>query len=206
MKIQLTKFGERHFNRSFNGTKILDYSAKEFEGKISDMMKEVKVGGYIHSPSIKLIDGYADFCKLLVIRNFTDAKTGTLPITLENHQYLRSGYFSRTKTELPVLSRWFEIPKMFIPKAEYLIVILYTYDQLFEEHQSKAHGPFKLDTDTDYGIVAILAQMTDDEEPMQPLTMMRNSMDKKFGGSGVPLDEEAYRKSADFWKENATVK
>ena len=55
--------------------------------------------------SIKIEDGYADFCKLLIVPNFTNARTGTLPITLENYQYLRTGYFSRRKDELPVLSR-----------------------------------------------------------------------------------------------------
>ena len=60
--------------------------------------------------------------------------------------------------------------------------------------------------DAEWGVVAILAQMTNFEEPMKPETMIRNSMDIKYGGSGVPLDEEAYKRSVEFWTEYATVK
>jgi Protein of unknown function (DUF3228) len=31
---------------------------------------------------------------------------------------------------------------------------------------------------------------------MTPITMMRNALGKEYGGSGVHLDEEKYRKSA----------
>jgi len=209
-KIQLTKFGERHFNLSFNGTKIFSHNPQAFEKEISSIFKYLNNGWDSNLPymdRVKLLDGYADFCKLLVVPNFTDAKTGTLPITLENFQYLRSGYFSRTEKELPVLSRWFEIPRQFVPTADYLVIVLYSYDQLLEEHKRKnGNQPFKLDDNTDWGIVAILAQMTDQEEPMKPITMLRNSLGKEEGGSGVSLDREKYKESVEFWKNNATVK
>ena len=214
-KVQLTKFGERHFNRGFNGTKIFSHSPREFESVISNCVKAIDdgltipEGPFTMGDEVKLLDGYADFCKLLVVPNFTDAKTGTLPITLENFQYLRSGYFSRTEKELPVLSRWFEIPRQFVPKAEYLVVVLYTYDQLLVEHRSKSDDnidPLELDDNTDWGVVAILGQMSDTEEPMKPITMLRNALGKEEGGSGHPLDREKYLESVEFWKNNATVK
>lgn len=40
---------------------------------------------------------------------------------------------------------------------------------------------------------------------MDPITMMRNSLGVKEGGSGIPLDREKYRESVDFWSKNAIV-
>ena len=41
---------------------------------------------------------------------------------------------------------------------------------------------------------------------MKPITMMRNALGIEEGGSGVPIDREAYKKSVDFWSNNATVR
>ena len=60
--------------------------------------------------------------------------------------------------------------------------------------------------DGDWGAVAILGQMSAEEEVMKPITMMRNALGIEEGGSGVPIDREAYKKSVDFWSKNATVK
>ncbi len=40
---------------------------------------------------------------------------------------------------------------------------------------------------------------------MQPITMMRNSLGREEGGSGVPLDREAYDKAAQYWETHATI-
>jgi len=56
---------------------------------------------------VKLVDGYAPFCKHLFIPNFTPARGSCLEITSENEHLLRSGYEARTEQELPVLVRWF---------------------------------------------------------------------------------------------------
>ena len=60
--------------------------------------------------------------------------------------------------------------------------------------------------DYDYGIVSVKPQDVNHELPMQPITAMRNSLGKEYGGSGVPLDFDAYKKSAQFWNEHATLK
>jgi hypothetical protein len=80
-------------------------------------------------PNIKIYDGYADFCKLIAIKNFTKAKIGSTLITLENFQYLRSGYSSRRESELPVFSRWLELP-LDKPQAKWLILVLYSKEQI----------------------------------------------------------------------------
>jgi len=42
-----------------------------------------------------------------------------------------------------------------------------------------------------------------EEMPMAPITMMRNALGVAEGGSGVPLDPEAYRRSVAFWSAHA---
>jgi hypothetical protein len=97
------------------------------------------------------------------------------------------------------MERWFELP-LPAPKAEYLVIVLYSKEQL--EKEATSEYVF----DGDWGIVAILGQMSAVEEPMKPITMMRNALGIEEGGSGVPIDKEAYKKSVDFWSLNATVK
>ena len=41
---------------------------------------------------------------------------------------------------------------------------------------------------------------------MQPITMLRNSLGKEYGGSGVPLDQDKYKASVAFWKQHALLK
>ena len=82
------------------------------------------------------------------------------------------------------------------------------YDKFFENKkgfittQPLSPKPF----DADWGIVAILGQTHPDEEPMKPITMMRNALGIVEGGSGTKLDREAYQRSVDFWSKNATIK
>eukprot|EP00611_Tribonema_gayanum_P029334 TRINITY_DN7815_c0_g1_i2.p1 TRINITY_DN7815_c0_g1~~TRINITY_DN7815_c0_g1_i2.p1 ORF type:complete len:133 (-),score=26.81 TRINITY_DN7815_c0_g1_i2:49-447(-) len=60
-------------------------------------------------------------------------------------------------------------------------------------------------SDAPWGVVSIKAQDVDREVPMQPITMLRNALGKDQGGSGVPLDADAYRESVAFWSEHATL-
>lgn len=160
------------------------------------MKSIIKRNWIINHTNKNYIDGYADFCKIIFEPNFTDARTGSLLITLENYQYLRSGFSARRIGELPVLSRWFELP-LGKPKAKYLALVVYNKEQL-----AKEGSPIE----SDWGIVAILGQMYNEEEPMKPATMLRNALGIEEGGSGVPLNKENYYRSVDFWSKNATVK
>ena len=38
---------------------------------------------------------------------------------------------------------------------------------------------------------------------MTPITMLRNALGVEEGGSGVPLDRDAYRRAVAFWDANA---
>ena len=57
-----------------------------------------------------------------------------------------------------------------------------------------------------WGIISVKGQLCDYELPMQPITMMRNALGKEFGGSGVPMDQEEYKKSVQFWTDNVAIK
>lgn len=108
------------------------------------------------------------------------------------------------------MSRWFELP-LPAPVADYLIVIVYSKEQIDKEgreNEGEGNNPDEkyIPFDADWGVVAILGQTHPNEEPMAPITMMRNALGVAEGGSGVPLNREKYIASVEFWKRNAIVK
>ena len=60
--------------------------------------------------------------------------------------------------------------------------------------------------DYDYAIICVKPQDQNYECPMNPITMMRNALGKEHGGSGVPLDNNEYKKSVEFWTIHAEIK
>ena len=181
MSIVLTDFARaRLFPRERRRNTIQDITAEEFERYLNE-----------HEP-LKVLDGYAPFCKLHVHRNWTSTRCFVVPITDANRALLRSGYEARTSSELPVLVRWFEGVEP--PVANYLIPILYSREQMAKEGTP---------IDADWGIVGCMYTLEPEEIPMAPITMMRNALGVEEGGSGVPLDREAYRRSVEFWERHA---
>ena len=181
MSIVLTPFARpRLFPKERRANTIQDCTAEEFERYLNQ-----------HEP-LKVLDGYAPFCKLHVYRNWTSTRCLTVPITEANRHLLRSGYEARNKAELPVLVRWFEGVEP--PVAEYLIVILYSCEQMAKEGEA---------IEADWGIVGCMYTAQPEEIPMAPITMMRNALGVEEGGSGVALDREAYRRGVEFWESNA---
>lgn len=182
MSIVLTPFARtRLFPKSGRGNAIVGTTPEAWERHLNE-----------HAP-LKVLAGYAPFCKLHVHANWTQTRCLTVPITEQNRHLLRSGYEARSREELPVLVRWFEGVEP--PVANYLVVILYDRAQLQKE--GTAIGA------ADWGIVGCLATAEAGEIPMAPITMMRNALGVAEGGSGVPLDREAYRRSVAFWDANA---
>src|SRR5690606_36629947 len=141
---------------------------------------------------LKVLDGYAPFCKLHVHRNWTSTRCLTVPVTDANRHLLRTAYEARTREELPVLVRWFEGVEP--PVADYLVVILYSREQLAKEG-SPIEG--------DWGVVGCLYAREPEEIPMAPVTMMRNALGVEGGGSCVRLYREPYRWSVKLWEDNA---
>jgi len=176
---------------------FIDYDPEAFTQHVNDWLTV-----QIESP---LVEGYAPFCKHLFIPNWVaSVHNCTMEITEKNKHLLESDYVSRTPKELAVLQRWF--PKEIVGEhrqmAKFLDVILYSREQLLKE--AEARGEECKDTE-EWGIVSIKPQNIDTELPMEPITMLRNALGKKEGGSGVPLDADAYQKSVEFWKVNARI-
>ncbi len=181
MSIVLTDFARtRLFPRDRRRTAIQDCGAEQFERHLNE-----------HAP-LQVLDGYAPFCKLHVHRNWTSTRCSVVAIDEDNRHLLRSAYEARSREELPVLVRWFEGVEPAV--ANYLLPILYSREQL-----AKEGAPI----DADWGVVGCLYTMTPEELPMVPITMMRNALGVAEGGSGVPLDRDAYRRSVAFWETHA---
>lgn len=181
MRIVLTSFARpRLFPSDGRRTAIQDCTPEQFVQRLNN------------EPPQAVLDGYAPFCKLHVHRNWTSTRGSVIAITEENRHRLCSAYEARNREELAVLVRWFEGIEP--PVAEYLVPILYSAEQLAREG-----API----DGDWGIVGCLYTMEPTEIPMVPITMMRNTLGVEEGGSGVPMDREAYRRSVAFWERHA---
>jgi len=181
MSIVLTEFAKpRLFPKEPRRNTIQDLSAEQFERHLNE-----------HEP-LKVLDGYAPFCKLHVHRNWTSTRCLTAPITDANRHLLRSDYEARNSAELPVLVRWFE--GLEPPVADYLVVILYDREQMAKEGTP---------VDADWGVVGCMYTSEPEELPMAPITMLRNALGVEEGGSGVAIDRKAYARSVEFWRAHA---
>ncbi len=181
MRIVLTDFARpRLFPREPRRNAIQGITAEQFERYLND------------HPPLKVLDGYAPFCKLHVHRNWTSTRCLTVPITDANRHLLRSDYEARSREELPVLVRWFEGIEP--PIADYLVVILYDRAQMAKEGTP---------IDADWGIVGCMYTSEPDEIPMAPITMLRNALGIDEGGSGVAIDRAAHARSVEFWRTHA---
>eukprot|EP00550_Attheya_septentrionalis_P005725 CAMPEP_0198280728 /NCGR_PEP_ID=MMETSP1449-20131203/750_1 /TAXON_ID=420275 /ORGANISM="Attheya septentrionalis, Strain CCMP2084" /LENGTH=167 /DNA_ID=CAMNT_0043976161 /DNA_START=328 /DNA_END=828 /DNA_ORIENTATION=- len=151
-----------------------------------------------------LKEGYAPFCKhIFLLNDFTDARVNVLPITPENEHCLRTKYEARNEKELPVLARHF--PQELVtsadkplPVAKYLDLILYSREQINKENAAMNKGKDTSLT-APWGIISIKAQDVDYELPMNPITILRNALGKEEGGSGIPIDREAYMAAYNYW-------
>lgn len=92
------------------------------------------------------------------------------------------------------------------PVASHLDIILYSREQLVKEYASLEGTTSQVDLpDVPWGIISIKAQDEDHETPMQPITMMRNALGVREGGSGVPIDRKKYEESVAYWEKHAPL-
>lgn len=198
--ISLDPFAHRQFDpESKKGLPIVGYTKEEFVKHVNRIYEERKKE---NSGKEILVDGYAPFCKHLFIPNFTQSRTAFMKITKDNEQFLKSAYKARREGELTVLSRWFPKEKVKVGVAKYLDLILYSRKQINKENE--ATGAVNKDT-APWGIVSIKPQDVDHETPMAPITMMRNALPLKEGGSGEKLDHKKYKECVDFFQQYANV-
>ena len=188
--VALTPFARRNWEPGASGTRIEGIAPGELVARCNAAMAD----------GATLADGYAPFCKHLFVRNDTPTRCGFAPVTEENRALLRSGYEARREGELAVLTRWFEDVEA--PRAAWLDVILYSHAQLLRE---AADFPEEV-PDCDWGIVSILGTLEPEEPPMPPITQLRNALGPAEGGSGVPVDRDAYARAVAFWEVHAAVR
>jgi hypothetical protein len=201
MTIRLSRFAhKRHWDPTFRGTKVeVDpgYFAEEVDFIRRDIWETMT--GYVERA------GYAPFCRLLFIPNFTQAQAPVVAITPSNEHLLRSEYKIRAEGELPYLDRHFMQGTVATPRAEWLCLALYTAQHLIETENDAVDFqgiPYDL---KDWVIVNVMGVMEPEEQPMSPATMGRNALGPEFGGSGVPIDKAAYLRSVEFWSHHAVV-
>ena len=180
MSIVLTDFARSRLFRANRRNTIQDITPEQFERYLNE------------NQPLKVLDGYAPFCKLHVHRNWTSTRCLTVPINEGNRHLLRSDYEARTPDELAVLVRWFE--GLEPPVADYLVVILYSRAQLAKEGTA---------TGADWGVVGCMYTAEPEETPMAPITMLRNALGVEEGGSGVSLDRAPVGIAVEFWRHNA---
>ena len=181
--VGINDFAKRQLEADFVGTKLTRAELTDIADMTQVMVREGKQQ-----------DGYAPFCKIV--------KLGfplTCPIVLitdENEHLLKTRYFARRDSELPVLQRYFPLGSMAVPIADHVDVILYTKEQLQKENEK--HTGAELD------IISVNAEL-ETSSPMTPITIMRNALGPEQGGSGKELDRTAYDEAVKFWSQHAMI-
>lgn len=215
-RVVLDPFVTRQFSPSFKGTNLSKVDQDLFAKQVDFAYRNAT-----HNPlgapymDCELQDSAWSFCKYLVFLNPSESiKTQVLPITLDIYPFIRSGYSSRTPDELPILSRWVELPPSIkLPKAKYVVCVLYSREQLEKEYNDKYHPekdstvkPFSMPEDAEYGVVAVMGTVSPQPDPLVPVTSMRNALGTEEGGNGEKINRDEYKKSAEFWNTHILVK
>ncbi|SOV10097.1 conserved protein, unknown function [Plasmodium gaboni] len=195
-EVDLDEFCHKQFDEKNKSCSYIPYNKDKFIIKVNELIKERK---------IKVLPGYAEFCKHIFIENFTDATIETMEINNKNRDLIKTDYISRRDNELPVLVRWLckKDIKDQIMKAKYLDLILYSKDQIDKENKEMKNKPKNI-SNCDYSIICIKAQNEDYELPMTPITMLRNTLITE-GGSGVHLNREKYLDSVKYWRHHVSI-
>jgi hypothetical protein len=201
-KIEYDPFVTRQFSQNFSGTKV--------NLEIKDELLEVINDTYQYGLGDigQLLDSEWSFCKYLVLPNEFGVKCAVREITLDIYPYIRTDYVQRTPDELPILSRFIQLPPGFkSQEANYIVLVLYSKEQLQKEFKPKEEGQeFYFDDSVEWGVVSIMGTMEPKPDPLVPITIMRNSLGVEEGGNGETLDRKVYNESVEFWSKYILVK
>ncbi|VWU52358.1 conserved protein, unknown function [Hepatocystis sp. ex Piliocolobus tephrosceles] len=195
-EVDLDEFCHKQFEKKNINCSYIPCEKNIFIEKVNELIKQKK---------IKVLPGYADFCKHIFIENFTDAIVESIEINNNNKQFIQSDYVARRENELPVLIRW--ISKKDLKnniKAKYLDLILYSKEQIEKENIATNMSVLNK-SNCLYSIIAIKPQNEFYELPMTPITMLRNILISE-GGSGVMLDRQKYMEAVNYWKNHVSVR
>jgi hypothetical protein len=201
-KIEYDPFVTRQFSQNFSGTKV--------NLEIKDELLEVINDTYQYGLGDigQLLDSEWSFCKYLVLPNEFGVKCAVREITLDIYPYIRTDYVQRTPDELPILSRFIQLPPGFkSQEANYIVLVLYSRRQLEKEFKPKEEGQeFYFDDSVEWGVVSIMGTMEPKPDPLVPITIMRNALGVEEGGNGETLDRKVYNESVEFWSKYILVK
>lgn len=203
--IVLDEFAFRQFDDpNYSGSKLHRTSKECFMSEVMGFYEKRKAVELEFGDRPALVDGYAPFCKHLFMPNFVEGLlSSTLQIDESNEHLLRTRYEARTEKELPVLIRYFPASCVSPPVCKFLDLILYSRDQIMKENQATGKGRIDLEP-APWRLISIKAQDVPYETPMNPITMMRNSIIAE-GGSGVPIDRKSYMASVEYWSKHAII-
>ena len=196
-KIEYDPFVSRQFSQNFSGTKV------EPEAKEALLIEINKAFEFSELQSSEW-----DFCKYLAIPNTFGVKCATREITLDIYPYIRTDYVQRTPDELPVLTRFAQLPPGFKQQqSEHIVLVLYSRAQLESEFKPKDDGQeFYFDDSVEWGIVSIMGTMEPRPDPLVPITIMRNALGVEEGGNGERINRASYADSVEFWSRYILVK
>ena len=201
-KIEYDPFVTRQFSQNFSGTKV--------NLEIKDELLEVINDTYQYGLGDigQLLDSEWSFCKYLVLPNEFGVKCAVRPITLDIYPYIRTDYSQRTPEELAVLTRYVQLPPGFkSADANYIVLVLYSKEQLQKEFKPKEEGQeFYFDDNVEWGIVSIMGTVLPHPDPLVPITIMRNTLGVEEGGNSMPINIIEYNKSVEFWRNYILVK
>eukprot|EP00177_Eucheuma_denticulatum_P007022 GFKZ01012774.1.p1 GENE.GFKZ01012774.1~~GFKZ01012774.1.p1 ORF type:complete len:242 (-),score=33.49 GFKZ01012774.1:777-1409(-) len=201
--IALDSFARRQFDDpAYHGTKIPISPTAFMTHVLCYYSQRQQVADQFPDAPV-LVDGYAPFCKHIFMPNFvTGIVDGAVRITDDNRGKLRTEYEARRSDELPVLKRFFLRHDVDVPESKFLDLILYSREQI--EKENRAMGKVVELEAAPWRLISIKGQAVPYEIPMEPITMMRNELISQ-GGSGVPIDRDAYMKSVEYWRDHAMV-
>lgn len=198
-KIEYDPFVTRQFSQNFSGTKV--------NLEIKDELLE-RINNFYEIGKNTMLNSDWSFCKYLVLPNEFGVKCAVREITLDIYPYIRTDYSQRTPEELPILTRFVQLPPGFkSQEANYIILVLYSKRQLEKEFKPKEEGQeFYFDNSVEWGIVSIMGTVLPHPDPLVPITIMRNALGVEEGGNGETLNRKVYNESVEFWSKHILVK
>lgn len=199
-KIEYDPFVTRQFSQNFSGTKV--------DPEVKEELLDVINDAYDYASTETMLDSEWSFCKYLVLPNEFGVKCAVREITLDIYPYIRTDYSQRTPEELAILTRYVQLPPGFKSvEANYIVLVLYSKEQLQKEFKPKEEGQeFYFDDSVEWGIVSIMGTMEPKPDPLVPITIMRNALGVEEGGNGETLNRESYNQSVEFWSKYILVK
>lgn len=181
VKRQTKESGYSHFEGTWEELESL-VSEKLTEGEWLAKVFKAKLEDYI-----VIERGYRD--GVVLVRLPSD-KFRSAIVELNESSKLTANFAPRREGEASFIRVSAKAKKQ---PAQYASVVLYRHDVLAENNERE--------TDAEWEIVAIKARTSDEEEPMDPMTMARNFLHLE-GGTQGDFTAEQFAKSIVYWSSH----